>query len=597
MRKREREKRARVRCTWVKKNTLRSEDVFVTLLSRCIIRSRFHLMWTRKASNVFCMIRRSFYDVKTKNDTIFATATTINNNKGSPLGVIRVSGSKTGFILKNITNFGEKKPLKPRHATLTKFFEPISREPIDLGLVIWFPGPDSYTGEDVCELHLHGSQAIVSKMLSTLGSIAGARPAEPGEFTRRAVMNGKMSLMQAESLPDLIKSSTDKQRRLALNGLDGSTRHKYEQWTDQLVSILAHLEASIDFGEDELLGELAVVSDCIEKLKSLASLIESYIEASVRCRDFINDGAKIAILGKPNAGKSTFMNLLCRRDLSIVSDLSGTTRDLVRHSLELGGHLVTLCDTAGLRNLGVKIVETTLDNNQSLMDKHESVEQEGIRRALDAAKEADILIYLVDGSSVSWCVDDSAEELEAIHNELSAALDVICDRNSTQDDALVGKPKFVHLVINKLDLTDDLNFGNSLTQLREIMNTKLLERQQHSIASLELSMISCKTQENFDEFVRSLTNRLDAMCSPPAEKLGINNDNRPVQYDYVNQRHLSLLRSMHRHLELAGRMDIQTIDKMAQHVRESVDYLSRVVGSISSEDVIDVIFRDFCIGK
>lgn len=542
--------------------------------------------------------RRNFYDSRTKNDTIFATATTIGTSKGSPLGVIRVSGTKTELILRSITEKNANS-LKPRRAILTKIFEPNSRELVDLGLVIWFPSPNSYTGEDVCELHLHGSQAIITRMLTSLGSFPGVRPAEAGEFTRRAVTNGKMSLMQAESLPDLIKSSTDNQRRLALNGLDGSTRKKYDQWTRELVKILAHLEASIDFGEDELIGEQAVVSDCIDQLKCLAKTVYSYIEASGRCRDIINDGVSIAILGKPNAGKSTFMNLLCRRDLSIVSDLSGTTRDLVRHSFELGGHSVTICDTAGLKNLDNPNainhqIDHDCDSARTLIDKHQSIEREGIRRALEAAIKADILIYLIDGSNVNFCID-SSEQLEELCNELRVALEVICQSPIT-------KLKFVHIVINKLDLNVDLKSGDYVKNLRKTIESKSLERK-HSIDGVNVSMISCKTQENFDEFMGSLRERLDKMCSLPAtdeNKLadcGHNNGYGPVQFDYVNQRHLSLLKSMHRHLELAGQMDLRTIDKMAQHVRESVDYLSRVVGSISSEDVIEVIFRDFCIGK
>lgn len=208
-------------------------------------------------------------------------------------------------------------------------------------------------------------------MLTTLGSIwPGVRPAESGDFTRRAAKNKKISLMQAESLPDLIKSHTDSQRRLALNGLDGSTRENYDQWTEKLIGILAHLEASIDFGEDKLLGERAVVSQCIEELKRSAESVDNYIEASAHCRDFVVDGVGIAILGKPNAGKSTF-SLLCRRDLTIVSDLSGTTRDLVRHSIEIGGHSVTLCDTAGLKNLDLGDGEST--KTETLLDKHRSI--------------------------------------------------------------------------------------------------------------------------------------------------------------------------------------------------------------------------------
>lgn len=282
---------------------------------------------------------RFFYDIRTKNDTIFAPASTIQPQKGSPLGIIRISGDKTEQVIFKMTQLDclrqgqnntdlnhiiKKRSILPRYATVSNIIDPDKGDLVDIGMVIWFPKPNSYTGDDVCELHLHGSNAIISRVLNILGALDGLRPAEPGEFTRRAVMNGKMSLMQAESLPDLIASQTDSQRKLALSGLDGSTRKKYDTWSERLIIILAHLEASIDFGEDELIGEKSVIEECIKKLEEITEEIALYINISSQRRDLVQTGFRAVILGRPNAGKSTFMNLLCGKDKSIVSDLQGT---------------------------------------------------------------------------------------------------------------------------------------------------------------------------------------------------------------------------------------------------------------------------------
>lgn len=525
--------------------------------------------------------RRLFYDWRTRSETIFALATSIQPVKGSPLGIIRVSGSKTTQALQHLTQLDPVrcqdtltikertgKWLQPRQAKLTKIIDPEINELIDIGLVLWFPKPNSYTGEDSCEFHVHGSQAVVKKLISLLGSLDGLRPAEPGEFTRRAVENGKISLMQAESIPELISAKTDQQRKLALRGLTGSTRKKYDKWIDDLIGILAHLEASIDFGEDELIGEQQVVTGCRRKLARLSGDIEQFVAITGRIRDFAQVGARASIVGAPNAGKSTLMNLLCRQEKSIVSDLSGTTRDVIEHSIDLNGHSLTICDTAGLRQpeqltTGEEFAE------RNVMQQHNSVEREGIKRALENADKADLLLYIVDASRVGAAND---EEL---------ASNLIGDLKAL---GVTTRSKVIHLVMNKLDLSPNL-LDYNLESIEEALNNRLDAEQ------VKISVVSCKTEGNFDTLIERLSGTLDEMQSSLAARAA------DSELEYANERHLALLRSTHKHLDQASKLEIKNIDEMAQHVREAVDYLSRIVGSVSNEQVFDIIFRDFCIGK
>lgn len=549
---------------------------------------------------------RGFYDSRTKNETIYAPATSVQSSKGSPLAIIRLSGNMTVVAVRAITrmdltrddesskenNQTDQKIHKfitPRRATLAKICDPNQGELIDVGLVLWFPKPNSYTGEDLCELHLHGSQAIVKRVLSILGDMDSIRPAEPGEFTRRAVQNSKMSLIQAESLSELIGSQTDVQRRLALKGLTGSTRKKYDRWKDELVHILAHLEASIDFGEDELLGEQQVVNDCVNRLKIIYQEISVFKTISSRCRDLTRRGARVCIVGRPNVGKSSFMNLLCRQEKSIVSELSGTTRDVIEHSFELGGHNLILSDTAGLKNLD-SLYEQKVDRDDemtSLMKQHESVERDGIRRAALAARKSDLILYVIDGSRV-YEPTKIVEELEQFSK------DILEEASSPQESTA----SFLHVIVNKIDLNQSMN-ANSESKSRELEKAISDAQLVWPARSVQVSLISCKTKSNFGGLIDKIKLDLKNLLCKEENNSGtyVGGSEGTLQLEYVNERHLAHLSSVALHLAKACELDIRTVDEMAQHVRESVDYLSRIVGTVSNEQVLDIVFKDFCIGK
>ena len=291
------------------------------------------------------------------------------------VAVVRLSGPRAGVALDALAS-GRVRP-EPRKAALRRLTDPATGARLDEALVLYFEGPASFTGEDVVELHLHGGRAVVAGVVEALGAIEGLRPAEPGEFSRRAFEHGKLDLTEAEGLNDLIHAQTAAQREVALRQMDGALRALYEGWRTSLVSHLAHLEADIDFPDEDL--PEGVAGAVRPEIVGLRRSIEDHLADGRRGRA-LRDGYRIVILGEPNAGKSTLMNALAKSDVAIVSDEAGTTRDVLEVQLDLGGYPVRLIDTAGLRDEGAGAVEA-----------------EGIRRARARAEEADLRLVLEIG--------------------------------------------------------------------------------------------------------------------------------------------------------------------------------------------------------
>jgi len=305
-------------------------------------------------------------------DTIFALATPPGR---SGVAVIRISGALTGEILDQTVG---SCPF-PRKAVLRVIYDAAGK-PIDQGLVLFFPGPASFTGEDCAEFQIHGGSAIIEAVLDRLIELGG-RPAEAGEFTRRAFENGKLDLTEAEGLADLIEAETSGQREQALSQMTGSLKALYEGWRTQLISIMAAIEGEIDFpDEDGVPDQLAqTAQDGIEALRTRMS---DHLDDDHR-GEKIRNGFNIAIIGPPNAGKSSLLNALAKRDAAIVTSIPGTTRDIIEVRLVLAGFVVTLADTAGLRV------------------SEDIVEQEGVRRAVTRADSADLVVGVLDGSNDS----------------------------------------------------------------------------------------------------------------------------------------------------------------------------------------------------
>ena len=380
---------------------------------------------------------------------------------------------------------------------------------LDDGFVLWFPAPKSFTGEDVAELHLHGSRAALAAVIQALSRL-GLRLAEPGEFTRRAFLNDKLDLLQAEAVADLVAAETDAQRRQALRQLDGELGGFYRGWSDRLTRLLAHLEAAIDFPDEELPPEIE--TRILDETMELVAEIEPHLSDGHR-GERLRDGIMVAIVGPPNAGKSSLLNRIARREAAITSPIAGTTRDIIEVAIDLQGYPVVLADTAGLRESG------------------DVIEQEGLRRALQRAEEAEIRLF----------VFDAAHPAEA--------------RGAT---AWPGPDTL--LIANKIDLV-------------EAENTDL--------PNLAFP-ISALTGEGIDRLLTAL-----GECVAQNYRIEAPVLTRARHRQALEEAVSSLRRSLSATLP----------ELRAEDLRLALRSLGRITGSVDVEDLLDIIFRDFCIGK
>lgn len=445
--------------------------------------------------------------------TIFALA---SGRGRAGVAVVRLSGPRAGQALKSLT--GKDLPA-PRLASLVEFSDPKEGAPLDKGLVLWFPGPDSFTGEDVVELHIHGSTAIIDKLSEVLSDL-GLKPAEPGEFTRRAFENGKMDLTQAEGLHDLVLAETEAQRKQALYQLGGGLSEIYSSWRDQLVSCLADIEATIDFSDEEIpAGLMDRVGAGVEALKSGIENILGDFERG----QAIRRGYKIVLLGPTNVGKSSLLNALAREEKAIVSDIAGTTRDAIEVHMDLAGYSVVLVDTAGLREAG------------------DAIEEEGIRRTLGHAREANLKLLLCQASA--W--PNLSKDLEG---HLGADAIVVL----TKSDAVSG--------------------GSSVSKDR---------------SGIERILISSETGQGLDELIKKLEARAVKVLETSA----------PAGLTRV--RHKQALGEA---LEALGRFqghDLAATDPaiLAEDLRLASRAMASITGEVGVEEILGKIFSQFCIGK
>ncbi len=296
----------------------------------------------------------------------------------SGIAVIRVSGPNTENVLKNITFLPTP---SPKIASLRKFVNPQTKELIDEGILLWFPGPESYTGEDMAEFHIHGSKAVIDAMSMCISKINGCRLAEPGEFTKIAFQNGKINLLKAESISDLISSETEIQRQQAIKIMSGKSSEKFNSLRERLLKILSNIEAKIDFPEDDLPSNL--LQNIHSETKSIKNEIKKILNDQ-KVGERIREGFKIAIVGPTNAGKSSLLNYLSKREVAIVSEIAGTTRDVIEAHLNIDGFPVVVSDTAGIR------------------ESKDEIEKRGIKLALERAESADLNLIVIEPKSVDF---------------------------------------------------------------------------------------------------------------------------------------------------------------------------------------------------
>jgi len=307
--------------------------------------------------------------------TIFALST----GPGiSGIAIVRISGEDTIKVIKLLTNASIP---EPRVATLRKINKINTSELIDEGIILWFPAPDSYTGEDMAEFHIHGSKAVIDALHSSISQIENCRLAEPGEFTKLAFQNGKINLLKAESIADLISAETEIQRQQAVKIMDGQSSETFNSLREKLLKILSNIEAKIDFPDEDLPQDIL---NNTKKISSEVILSIKKILNDQRVGERIREGFKIAIIGPTNAGKSSLLNLLSNRDVAIVSEVAGTTRDVIETHLNIEGYPVVVSDTAGIR------------------DSKNEIEKKGIKLALDKAENADLKLIIIDAKSIDF---------------------------------------------------------------------------------------------------------------------------------------------------------------------------------------------------
>ncbi|KAF7202613.1 tRNA modification GTPase GTPBP3, mitochondrial isoform X1 [Nothobranchius furzeri] len=469
-------------------------------------------------------------------DTIFALSSGYGR---CGVAVVRVSGPASATALRSMA--GHRLP-PPRTALLRSITDPLSGEMLDRGLVLWFPAPHSFTGEDSVEFHIHGGPAVITAVLQALGSVPGTRPAEAGEFTRRAFQAGKLDLTEVEGLGDLIHAETEAQRRQALRQMSGELGHIYRDWSHKLKRCLAHIEAFIDFSEDELIED-GVLDQADRSVCDLQSQIEQHLRDERR-GERLRSGVHVVIAGATNAGKSSLLNTLCQRPAAIVSPIAGTTRDIVETAVDIGGFPVLLSDTAGLR------------------ESADLVEQEGVRRARERVQQADLTLLVVDSTCLPSDVQRAAGFLSEHLRSVSPS-----QKQPATDMCL--------LVLNKSDLLPETQRQKLKMELRGVSGLPAV------------CLLSCQTNEGLKDFLTVLQSSVKTLCGDPLA-------GAPT---LTQARHRAHLQQCVAALSQFQRYRDSDLALAAEGVRLALTSLGRITGRVGAEEILDIIFKDFCIGK
>ena len=431
--------------------------------------------------------------------TIYALSTA---HGVSGLAVIRVSGHLALTALKTLTR---KSHFKANVMTRAGFHEPQSGKLIDKGLCVYFAKPKSFTGEDVVEIHVHGSQIVIDKILHSLGTIQNVRMAEPGEFSKQAFLNNKMDLTAIEAMGDLINAQTEAQLENALSQMGGKLSELYLSWRKTLIELVAYLEANIDFAEEDIPDD--ILNNIHSKIDKLITEMNEHLSQKNQ-GEILRDGYKVVIVGEPNVGKSSLLNLLADRDIAIVSDQAGTTRDALECRLNIAGFPVLITDTAGLR------------------ESDNEIEMKGIEITKKKIQESQLVIEMFD----------DPKKINSNNTSLK--------------------------VLNKSDLHNGLNEDDEVINISVIKNEGI---------DKIINSISKNIQKNYDR-------NQNAVPTKTRYILGIQNS--------INSLEKSKNINPITHSEL-----------MVEELRYAINEVGRITGHVDVEDFLDVIFKDFCIGK
>jgi tRNA modification GTPase len=503
-------------------------------------------------------------------DTIFALS---SGRPPAAIAVVRISGPRAGDALKLLSG----KIPEPRKAALARVRDPQSGEMIDEALALWFPAPHSETGEDVAELQLHGGRAVIAATLAALSGVEGLRPAEAGEFTRRAFENGKLDLTAVEGLADLVVAETEGQRRQAFRQMKGALGLRAESWREKLIQALALVEARIDFSD-----EADVPEDLVAPALAIARELEREITATLADEhrgERLREGLVVAIAGPPNAGKSTLLNRIARREAAIVSPYAGTTRDVIEVHLDLGGLPVTLLDTAGIRDTG------------------DPVEMEGVRRARERAAGADLVLWVVDAGAA----EASGKLAGGEGGQWTTPPVAAAEPEPAAEAGGARRRPLTWLVRNKIDVigggsrneSEKRNIGRNEPRaelnksLKSMVGKQLTGKNEPELSNNELEFnISAVTGARFDALLAQLARYAGNFLAGAESALVTRLRHRRALEDTL----AALRRALGE--EVAGREDL-----LAEELRIAARALGRLTGRVDVEDVLDVIFRDFCIGK
>ncbi|MBI2058206.1 MAG: tRNA uridine-5-carboxymethylaminomethyl(34) synthesis GTPase MnmE [Nitrospirae bacterium] len=471
-----------------------------------------------------------------RNDTIVAISTPPGIGA---LGIVRLSGPEAlDIAARSFDPVGARhaSPLQPRHAHFGRLVDHDTGETVDEGILTWFPAPNSYTGEDVVEMSLHGNPLILEKAVGLLCRL-GARSASPGEFTRRAFLNGKIDLAQSEAVADIIGASSEAALRAARRVKQGDLSREVANLREEIIAALGYTEAVIDFAEEPDVQEHARV-DIETRLKKCESMITGLLALHGKARR-LREGSIALLAGEPNVGKSSLMNRLTGRDVSIVHPTPGTTRDVVREWIEMDGFPVELHDTAGLRPT----------SHLSPLTSHDEIESQGIARTKDLFDQADLIVWVLDASAPRGVrsVEEFAQWMNQANGSLARSI----------------------FVLNKSDLgsTVDLSWLPS--------------------PSTDVVRVSALTGEGVGNLRRALGEKLASGIQSNSEMLLL----RPRHVQSLEMARASIQECRNRPLgETAP-------DLLAIDLREAVAHLDEITGTISTEDLLDRVFSDFCVGK
>ena len=430
----------------------------------------------------------------------------------SGIAIIRLSGKDT---LKFSQSISKKKYLKSKETNFCKFYNPSDNSLIDEGLLLWFPGPNSFTGEDLAEFHIHGSNAVITCFLKVLSNFEDCRLADPGEFTKIAFQNDKIDLVEAESIGDLIHAETEIQRQQAIKLVQGSASNYYNDLRNKLIKSLAYIEAKIDFAEDDL--PESVLKEVQKSIKEVHQDIKKILEDH-KVGEKIRDGFRVSIVGEVNAGKSSLLNLLSKRDAAIVSAEKGTTRDVIEVYLNIDGYPVILADTAGIR------------------DSKNEIEKKGISLAISKSKESDLSLIMIDNSS------------KRIDSKIKNLIDENCI-----------------IVLNKSDVDN---------------------KQNHNFNRASTVLISVKNNKNIIQLTNKIKEKLSSKFITSDNVLVTRERHRVKLNDCLKEIDNFLKKDQNKDIEMA-----------AEDLRLATRHLGGIVGKVDVEEILDSIFKDFCIGK